>query len=384
MSQTLLQELSNRDLDWLMATGRRQKVDADRLLIKAGHQIATFYLLIDGSLTISVSQSSDNALNRAFAALEDKSTLERDLIELNNGDVAGEELLVSTRAASTNIRTKLPSDVLMIPQQELKAKLQQDIGFAARFYRGVALLLTERLLKLTSQLRTNRLDSSATGSREVLFAFGRLHDSDIDWMVNNGSCQHLGAGSVLLQEGRPAETLYLLLKGLAKVAIAPKAINPLDSAFAALGTSSDRSLGKEIATVRPGEFIGEMPFGDTRLASTSVLLGKDSLVLAIPGRSLKLKLQQDLGWAARFEEVVATLAAERFRDTINRLGYGRNFYSSDRALEQSFSYEDELNLDSLDKLNLAASRFKWMLDRLQVLGKNLPSGKPLANSNSVA
>ena len=136
------------------------------------------------------------------------------------------------------------------------------------------------------------------------------------------------------------------------------------------------SLGKEIATVRPGEFIGEMPFGDTRLASKSVRTVEDSLVLAIPGRSLKLKLQQDIGWAARFEEVVATLAAERFRDTINRLGYGRNFYSSDRALEESVSYEDELNLDSLDKLNLAASRFKWMLNRLQVLNKNL-SGKPL-------
>ena len=383
MSQTLLQELSGKDIDWLMATGRRQKVDADRLLIKAGKQIATFYLLIDGSLTISVSQSSDNALNRAFAALEDRSTLERDIIELKNGDVAGEELFVSTRAASTNIRTKLPSDVLMIPQQELKAKLQLDIGFAARFYRGIALLLTERLLLLTSQLRNTRLNSSETGSREVLFAFGRLHDSDIDWMVNNGSCQHLPEGSVLLQEGRPAETLYLLLRGLAKVAIAPKVINPLDSAFAALGTNSDRSLGKDIAKVRPGEFIGEMPFGDTRLASTSVQTVEDSLVLAISGRSLKLKLQQDLGWAARFEEVVATLAAERFRDTINRLGYGRNFYSSDR-LEQSFSYEDELNLDSLDKLNLAASRFKWMFDRLQVLGKNLPSGKPLANSNFVA
>jgi hypothetical protein len=141
--------------------------------------------------------------------------------------------------------------------------------------------------------------------------------------------------------------------------------------------------GYEIATVRPGEFIGEMPFGDTRLASSSVRTVEDSLVLAIPERSLKLKLQQDLGWAARFEEVVATLAAERFRDTINRLGYGRNFYSSGQALEQSFSYEDELNSDSLDKLNLAASRFKWMLNRLQVMGnKNWRSGKQLANSNS--
>ncbi len=384
MSQTLLQELSNSDIDWLMATGKRQKIDADRLLIKAGHQIATFYLIISGSLTISVSQSSNNALNRAFAALEDNSTLERDIIELTSGDIAGEKLLVATRAASTNVRTKLPSDLLMIPQPQLKAKLQQDIGFAARFYRGIALLLTERLLKLTSQLRTTRLNSRATQSREVLFAFGRLHDSDIDWLIAHGSCQHIPAGSVLLQEGRPAETLYLLLRGLARVSIAEAAINPLDLAFAALGTSNNQSSSKEIATVRPGEFIGEMPFGDTRLASTSVHTVEDSLVLAIPARSLKLKLQQDLGWAARFEEVVATLAMERFRDTINRLGYGRNFYSSGQALSQSFSYEDELNSDSLDKLNLAASRFKWMLNRLQILSnQNQRAGKQLANSNSV-
>lgn len=384
MNQTLLQELSNSDIDWVMATGQKRKIEADRLLIKAGQQISALYWLIDGSLTISVSQSGDNALNRAFAALEDKPTLEREIIELESGDIAGEELLITTRAASTTVKTKLPSDVLMIPQQQLQAKLQQDIGFAARFYRGIALLLTERLLKLTSQLRTTRLNSRATQSREVLFAFGRLHDSDIDWMIANGSCQHLPAGSVLLQEGRPAETLYLLLKGLAKVTIASTATNPLDLAFAALGTKNNQNLGKEITTVRPGEFIGEMPFGDTRLASSTIRTVEDSLVLAIPERSLKLKLQQDLGWAARFESVVATLAAERFRDTIDRLGYGRNFYSSDRDLQQSLSYEDELNLDSLDKLNLAASRFKWMLNRLQILkGKNWQPEKQLGNPSFV-
>ena len=399
MSQTFLQELSNSDIDWLMATGKRQKVDADRLLIEAGQQISSFYLLIDGSLTVSVSQSNNNALSRAFAALEDKSTLEREIIELKSGDIAGEEPLIKTRVASTNVRTKLPSDVLIIPQELLKAKLKQDVGFAARFFRGIALLLTERLLNLTAQLRTTRLNvtstqSSAGGSsggcvkqaqsREVLFAFGRLHDSDIDWMIANGSCQKLEAGSILLQEGRPAEALYLLLNGLVKVTISETAANPLELAFAALGTSTTGSFGKEIATLRPGEFIGEMPFGDTRLASTSVCAVENSLVLAIPGRSLKVKRQQDLGWAARFEEVVATLAAERFRDTINQLGYGRRFYSSGQTLEQSFSYEDELSLDSLDNLNLAGSRFKWMLNRLQILGnKNWQQEKQLANPNPI-
>lgn len=383
MSQILLQELSNSDIDWLMATGKRQRVDANCLLLEAGEQISAFYLLIDGSLAISVSQGSDNALNRAFAVLEDKPTLEREIIELKSGDIAGEELLIKTRAAVTNVRAKLPSEVLMIPQKQLKAKLKQDIGFAARFYRGIALLLTERLLNLTPQLRTTRLNLTSIESRDVLFAFGRLHDSDIDWIISNGSCEKFKAGSILLQEGRPAETLYLLLNGLVKVTISETVANPLELAFAALGTTKTRSLGKEIATLRRGEFIGEMPFGGTRLATTSVCAVEDSVVLAIPGQRLKFKLQQDLGWAARFEKVVATLAAQRFRDTINRLGYGRRFYSSGEVLEECFSYEDELDLDSLDQLNLAGSRFKWMLNRLEVMGmKNWEEEKQLVNQNS--
>ncbi|VEP18546.1 cAMP-binding protein-catabolite gene activator and regulatory subunit of cAMP-dependent protein kinase (fragment) [Hyella patelloides LEGE 07179] len=79
MSQTLLQELSNSDIDWLMTVGKRRKVDADRFLIKAGQQISAFYWLIDGSLTISASQGGDNTLERAFAALEEQPTLERDI-----------------------------------------------------------------------------------------------------------------------------------------------------------------------------------------------------------------------------------------------------------------------------------------------------------------
>lgn len=382
MSQILLQELSNSDIDWLMATGKRQRVDANCLLLEAGEQISAFYLLIEGSLTICVSQGGDNALNRAFAALEDKPTLEREIIELKSGDIAGEEVLIKTRAVATNVRAKLPSEVLMIPQEQLKAKLKQSLGFAARFYRGIALLLTERLLNLMPQLRNTRLNLASTQSREVLFTFGRLHDSDIDWLIANGRCEKFKAGSILLQEGRPAETLYLLLNGLVKVTICETVANPLELAFAALGTTTTLSLGKEIATLRRGEFIGEMPFGDSRLASTTVCAVEDSVVLAIPGRSLLVKLQQDLGWAARFEEVVATLAHERFRDTINRLGYGRGFYSSSEVLEQCFSYEDELDLDSLDKLNLAGSRFKWMLNRLEVMGMKNWEEK-MANPNYV-
>ncbi|NEP00298.1 MAG: cyclic nucleotide-binding domain-containing protein [Symploca sp. SIO2E9] len=368
MSHTLLQELTNSDIDWLMAVGQKQQVKAGQTLIETGQPLKALYLIIDGSLTLSVPQTSDNALNRAFALLEEKSVLEREIASLHSGDIAGDELLLQVRAASTNVKVKQLSRVLAIPQKQLSAKLNQDVGFAARFYRAIALLISERLLKLMQQLRSARLGSSSSQGREVLFAFGEINDSDIDWMIANGNSHTVAAGTLLLQEGRPVEALYILLNGAMSVTIAEKEASPLDRAFAALESSETPIPEREIATLRPGEFIGEMPFGDSRLASTSVITAEESLVLTIPGQVLRVKLQQDIGFSARFERVVAMLAAERFRETINRLGYGRRFYSSGQSLDQSLSYEDELNLDSLDKLSLAGSRFTWMLNRLQELG----------------
>jgi hypothetical protein len=42
--------------------------------------------------------------------------------------------------------------LLPIPRQELAAKLQQDVGFASRFYRVIATLLSNRLQGMVSSL----------------------------------------------------------------------------------------------------------------------------------------------------------------------------------------------------------------------------------------
>ncbi|MDJ0729710.1 MAG: cyclic nucleotide-binding domain-containing protein [Crocosphaera sp.] len=370
MSQTFLQELSNEDIDWLMAKGKRQQIKADSLIIQGNQPITEIHLVINGCLTLSVLQDDDHALHRAFALLEEQPILEREIMQLQPGDLLGEEWLIKGKKSSTQIRTQQPSTLLTLPQRQLTHKLEEDRGFAARFYRGIALLLTERLLQLKPKLRTSELKTIAHQGREVLFTFGRLHDSDIDWMITHGTCQKLKPGTILLQEGRPAQTLYLLLNGLVKVMVADTTANPLDLAFAALGTHTPDSLGKEIARLRPGEFIGEMPFGETRLASSSVVAVAESLVLAIPSAALKLKQQQDVGWAVRFEKLLATLAIERFRETIHQLGYGKRFYHPGQSLEPSWHYDDELDIESLDHLNLAGSRFHWMLNRLELQGYN--------------
>jgi len=46
--------------------------------------------------------------------------------------------------------------VLLIPRQVLAAKLQQDVGFASRFYRLIATLLSNRLHGMLSRLGYGR------------------------------------------------------------------------------------------------------------------------------------------------------------------------------------------------------------------------------------
>ena len=38
--------------------------------------------------------------------------------------------------------------------------------------------------------------------KKVLFLLGQLDDRDVDWLVVKGSKRQLGAGTVLIQEGK--------------------------------------------------------------------------------------------------------------------------------------------------------------------------------------
>lgn len=361
MSQTLLQELTNNDLDWLETVGQQVKIAQQPIL--QGQPLDTLYLILEGSFSVCLPQATQNPLDRAFAALEDNSTLEQNLYTLQSGDLIGEELLLKVQTATT-VKPQTPSRLLAIPKAPLQTKLQQDISFAARLYRSLARILSDRLLNFKQNRRASKF-VPVSQERDILLAFGELHDSDLDWMLTNGECQHISAGTLVIEQGRPVEAFYVILEGAINVTVFLEAINPLDRAFAALGTIASPNSEQLVATLQPGEFIGEFPFGEPRLASNNIRAERNSLVLAIPAPILRAKLHQDDGWTARFERVVAILAARRLQAEIQRLGYSRRYYSSKQRLDPNITYDDELDFETLDNLNLAGTRFNWMRDRLR-------------------
>jgi len=49
--------------------------------------------------------------------------------------------------------------------------------------------------------------------RKVLFIFGELTDSDVEWLAAAGERVHVTAGSTLIPLGARVEHLYILLDG---------------------------------------------------------------------------------------------------------------------------------------------------------------------------
>ena len=364
MTEVLLRELSSSDLDWMIATGNQQEVTPGAVIVEQGRALDKFYILLDGSLTMTISQTpgESNPLASAFAALEGGEASGREIAKLFSGEIAGEESLLETRPPITTIRALEKSVLLSIPQQQLATKLQQDVGFAAHFYRVVAVMLSDRLQEVASQLGRGRVSQSQS-LKEVLFVFGEFSDSDLDWIIAMGRTEEIPAGRALIQEGKPIDALHIILNGTMRVSVAEVDSNPLTLAFATLGVSE--SAEREVARLAKGEIVGETAFVGAGTAPNTIKALENSLVLSIPRQQLKIKLEQDVRFAARFYRAIAALLSDRLRSLITRIGYGRRTYNTGQLLDEDIEYEDELDLSVMDQMSLAGTRFKWMLSRLR-------------------
>nr|WP_234711134.1 cyclic nucleotide-binding domain-containing protein [Nostoc punctiforme] len=227
----------------------------------------------------------------------------------------------------------------------------------------MAIIFSDRIQSAINQQGRSNLAQSQP-LRDVLFVLGGLHDSDIDWMTTCGKIKKILTNTVLIRERGLVDGLYILLDGAMSLSIDDNERNPLARAFAAIeGTELS---GREIARLCKGEIIGETPFIDGRLPLATVKAIEDSIILSIERQQLAAKLQQDIGFASRFYQVIATLLSQRLQGMLSQLGYGRRVYSKGLTLSKDVEYEDELNDNLLDCVGLAAKRFEWMVGRLKV------------------
>ncbi len=176
--------------------------------------------------------------------------------------------------------------------------------------------------------------------RKVLFILGELNDADLEWMVTRGQVMHVPAGQAIIQQGRPIDSMFIVL----------------DGAFA---VTLEGPQSTTVATLGSGEMVGEMSLVDNAPPSATVRALRESRVLAMPCPALSKKLADDTGFAARFYRAMAIFLSDRLRSTTRTLGYGDAV-----SLDEHVRADDEIDPALLDKIALAGLRFDTMLRRL--------------------
>ena len=176
--------------------------------------------------------------------------------------------------------------------------------------------------------------------QKVLYILGELNDEDIEWLIANGTRQRIPAGVAIIEEGRPASALYIVLDG---------------TLVATVGSLA----GQEVERLGTGEIVGEMSFVDARPPSATVRARDEALVLTVPRDRLAARLHEDTGFAARFYKAIAIFLSDRLRGKIGMLSGAQR-----PTLDDSVVEPDELDPVVLDNLYLAGTRFERMLRRL--------------------
>ncbi|HEY9624899.1 MAG TPA: cyclic nucleotide-binding domain-containing protein [Crinalium sp.] len=168
----LLAEISDRDFEWLLSVGRSKAVPAGTVLIHEDEPINALYIVLSGTLAVSV-----EALSGA------------ELARLGTGEIVGEMSFVDARRPSATVKAVEDSVVWSIPRSQLAAKLSQDISFSSHFFQSLAVLLSDRLRSTINRLGSpeepqfSQDDITQDAMNPHLSGNLSLAEARLDWML---------------------------------------------------------------------------------------------------------------------------------------------------------------------------------------------------------
>ena len=91
---------------------------------------------------------------------------EREIARLNTGEIVGEMSFVDARPPSATVKALDDSTVYALPRAVLNAKLATDLGFAARFYKALAIYLSSTVRERHRALGFGGGDGTALATEE--------------------------------------------------------------------------------------------------------------------------------------------------------------------------------------------------------------------------
>jgi bacteriocin-type transport-associated protein len=123
----LFGQLNDDDVEWMLKVGTKRSVPAGGVLIEQGVPVDAVFILLEGRLAVW---------------LKGRQGPEREIARLNTGEIVGEMSFIDARPPSATVRAVEDSTVFAVPKVVLSTRLTVDPGFAARFYRALAIYLS--------------------------------------------------------------------------------------------------------------------------------------------------------------------------------------------------------------------------------------------------
>lgn len=147
----ILGQLSDTDVDWLASIGQRIQVLKGTKLITFGVEISNLYIVLEGELSVQT--------NKGF-----------ELAKLSSGEILGEMSFVDSRPPSASVLVLQDATLLELDKAVLQEKLDTDTGFSSRFYRSIAVFLSERMRSLVGQMGYGDLSDETSSESDELDA----------------------------------------------------------------------------------------------------------------------------------------------------------------------------------------------------------------------
>ena len=172
--------------------------------------------------------------------------------------------------------------------------------------------------------------------------FANLDNEKSDKIWHSGQDERIPAGTTLIEEGKPVDTMYFVIEGVLHVTV--------------------HELGDHPIAVRgPGEIVGEMSFIDPHPSSATIVTAEESHVFAIPHTTFRETLENDSVLAAHIYKAFSIIGARRLRNTMRRMaGPSRDALQKELGKNEEYqklfdkvaSFKSAMiELDKLDRKN---------------------------------
>lgn len=129
----ILSQLDDGDVEWMANAGNRRSLTAGEVIITAGKQVESLFIILDGKMSVGVKNIGEIA-------------------ELGAGEILGEISFVDSTLPYATVMALMDTHVLELPRATIEKRLEIETEFAGRFYKALAIFLADRLRSTASHL----------------------------------------------------------------------------------------------------------------------------------------------------------------------------------------------------------------------------------------